>query len=205
MESNHPKTKIRLKVWGSSHACDHHFLPSRLKETFFGSEKYEEPVFHASSGLKITKELVKIIQNDMSENQNYSQIHIILLGGNNIREGWKPASVAQLLEQIILASKNAPNSLVILCGLIPSPKTEYKTKDSFILTDKLIIKLAKKFEQNSSFFNSAKVLTHQGKVKMDCFADGIHLNRFGAKHFTTCLTNHILKIPNVKVGYSKQH
>ena len=94
-------------------------------------ESFYTPIIDAESGRCIEDEMVSFITADMDRlaNLNRKQIQIIILGTNDLRKkNVKAGQIIHYFRQILQKASFLKDCLVVLSGLIPSPKTDYYTK-----------------------------------------------------------------------------
>jgi lysophospholipase L1-like esterase len=188
---------ISLNIWASSHASEHHGLPELLSDIMNDQSRYQAPVFDAKGGRKIDSGIVEVIKDDMTNRSGNPQVHVIILGTNNIRKGETPQLVFDYFSQIFQHCAGIPKAHVVFVGLLPSPKTDTTTKALFRETSKMLLDLTKSVPSKASFLNMATFFTRRGGQTIPKFYnDGIHFSLLGAKRYSEILWNHLRKLPN---------
>ena len=196
--------KARTYFWGSSHLCPHHHFPEQMGEywkTQTLSKWYKEPVYRAQSGAKLDQRLVNNIKTVMKENGNNGekQVHVLLIGGNNIRTAQRDLPIEQLdnvlkaeidkmcqmLADICQCAVEVPGVKFFIASPIPSPKTQDRTWKAFRwFHDKMKATIAPFAATRSLMYLNVTIgflEDHRGNVNSALFhRDGIHLNRYGA-------------------------
>ena len=202
-----PLPPIFLKVWASSHGQPWHGLPNALRKTLENENRFLTPEFNAVSGQRINEDVVAVIKNDM-DSRSVRQIHIIIMGGNNIRSRGHATEVIPFFRSIIEYATNISGCFVVIVGLLPSPKTDIDSKKRFENASSLLKQLTFRYSQKSSFLNAAKFFLKElseensnvrGKVNETFFKDGIHLNNDGSEKLAKELRKHLVSLPNRKL------
>ena len=194
---------INLKVWSSSHGCERHHLPSKLRKRLRNQSRFTLPLFNAQGGRRITPRIVGDICSDMSRGYGKPQCHVLILGSNNLRRGEEPSEVCNLFNQILQHGSNIPKCHVVVCGILPSPEETTQSKVVFEDTSSLLKSLVKGYRKKSSFFNTAKLFQKHGRVRKRFFKRrngqvDIHLRRRGARLMSKILKKHLMShFPNI--------
>ena len=197
---------IFLKLWCSSHGKPWHGLPEALSKSMHDVGRFSEPIFDSVSGREINDEVVALIRTDMSSRSG-RQVHIIIMGGNNIRSKGHPTFIIPHFRSILEHSDSIKGCFVLVVGLLPSPKTDNFSKSQFISANTLLKKLTFRFLLTSSFLNVAKHFVKEvnegkkgSKEPNPIFfkKDGIHLSYDGSLKLAKLLQVALISIPNSK-------
>lgn len=183
--------KIKIIVYGSSHAMPHHHLPHHLQENFQNHSRFLEPDVYAESGAKIDPEFVEIVKEEITNQAQNPTAIVLIMGSNNTRNGdQSPHEVLPLFEEIVHHGSHYPKCHVVLVSIIPSPSTDHYSAGPFIETSNLLKELSKKEEylHRVSFFNIADKLLEE---KNNFARDLLHLSYEGARIFAEGLKNHL--------------
>ena len=80
--------KTKLTLWGSSHLLPHHHFQDSFQRLALESgitERFTHPQYCAKSGGVIDNDFVDKFKNAVLNETEYSQVHIVVIGGNNLR------------------------------------------------------------------------------------------------------------------------
>ena len=196
--------KARTYFWGSSHLCPKHHFPEKMAEywkTQTLSNWFKAPEYHAHGGAKLNDRLVNNIKTVMKDNGNAGekQVHVLLIGGNNIRKAQRGLPIdqvdnvlkaeidkmCQMLADICQCAVEVPGVKFFIASPIPSPKTQDRTWKAFRwFHDKMKATIAPFAASRSVMYKNVTIgflEDHMGNVNSDLFdSDGIHLNPSGA-------------------------
>ena len=195
---------IFIKLWGSSHGTPRHHLPQVLNEFMDGYVRFHRPVYDAVGGRKLNHDVVTTIERDMSSRFE-KQVHILFLGGNNLRKKGDPEHLILYFRAILEHAYAIPGCFVVLVSLLPSPKTDHISKKRFEMASSMLKKLSFEFEETCSFLNISRVflkeVTFEGRKKHSINRlyykpDGIHMNCIGAGRVAQMICDHVNSIPN---------
>ena len=87
----------------------------------------------------------------------------------------------------------------MLCGILPSPKTDRTSKNRFESTSNSLKEIAKKNSDKVSYLNIPLQFQSCGVATRNLFKDGIHLNSAGGKKLAKLLVNHVENIEKNKL------
>jgi lysophospholipase L1-like esterase len=194
-EFDNLKRPIALKITASSHGTVYHGLPEVFSDIMKDQSRYQAPVFDAKGGRKIDSGIVDVIKEAMTSRSGTPQVHVLILGTNNIRRGESPQLVLHYFSQVIQHCVTIPKAHVVLVSLLPSPQTDTTTKALFREANKMLAGLAKEDPSKASFLNIATFFTIRGNIKEELFGDGIHFTPQGATLYSRKLANHLRKLP----------
>jgi lysophospholipase L1-like esterase len=152
-------------------------------------------VFDAKSGRKIDSGIVDSIKEDMTSWSGTPQVHVLILGTNNIRREESPQLFLHYFSQVIQHCATIPKAHVVLVGLLPSPQTDTTTKALFREASKMLAGLVKQDPSKASFLNIATFFTSRGNISEELFDGGIHFSPQGATLYSRKLANHLRKLP----------
>ena len=139
----------------------------------------------------------------------HPQIHIIILGDNNLRpnraNSEKCADTIKYFEQLVKNFSNFSNCRLVLCSTIPSPLTDNRSSQKFKEMNQLLKDLAKTEESRVSFLNFNKYFLFEGEIRTIVEVngqegylfsrDGIHLSPIGAKLLSVRLLEFLRLLP----------
>lgn len=186
---------IRLKLWGSSHLTRRHHLPQEVENLLSNLSRFHYPAFDARGGRIIDSGLVESIKNDMSLRDNSPQVHVIILGSNNIRDGWRPKRILTLFREVIEHCGKLRKCHLVICGILSSVRCDSEQRKRFQTTTAMLKQLSKEHLGHSSFLNIGKTFTVNGSFCQELFQDNIHLNVSGASKLAKVLVNHLQRLP----------
>ena len=182
--------KINVTIWTSSHGKGD--FRKKIKEVFENSKF--EPIVKAKGGLWMSFNLAKAILKDM-ELKRRPQIHIIILGDNNLRgERMEKEDVMKIFRFFIARARKIPKSRVILSSLIPSVEHNEKNNEIFNNFDE---ELAKILDKKYEYLNLRKSMRSKtGEIKEKLFkSDGVHLNEDGNDVLSKQIYNKVDRMP----------
>ena len=198
MSSTKPK-KI-IKIWASSHGAPHHHLPDILESNFDTTERYEAPIIEAKPGGHMTYALADSIVEDVKSRIPQKQLHVCLVGGNNLRR--HQDTPRNLLHRFrYLTNQVAPiqGAHLLLCSLIPSPGTQHRIPSDhlFMEFNDALRAFCHSSNNNASFLNlDFKLRRPNGEIKTYFFKDEVHLNFHGQEEVGKMILHGARKIPN---------
>ena len=174
--------KAIVTIWGDSQTCDHHFLKEAFLENYKSSWYFSAPSFDSQSGRKMNEDLVQSIHHDMNLKSGLDriQIHIILVGTNSLT-GKQYQDLLPFYRQIL--EHGFANCKVLLCGFLPRPKTDKKTKLRFSETSAKLKALSREpqYANHAFYLAIQRLFTRYDSIDEDCFRDGVHLSKSGAQ------------------------
>lgn len=180
-----------LKIWTSSHGLRSHFFPQALTRAFEENELIKFPIVDAVGGRLIDQNFVDSYKEDFDKirDSDEPRISVLLLGDNNIRSYANKGAfrVFKYTKQIIELHKNTCHPLLV-CGMMPSPKTIARTGIISEYVDDIIQEEITKLQSDpkgrffgyvctTSFFTDEEGFIISKKYYSK---DGIHLNQLGA-------------------------
>ena len=177
--------RISVFLWSDSHGAVHHHLPQFFDEKLRRSKYYSLPQINAFSG----KELTAQIKERIVRNMDSFQVHILLIGSNNIRRKGDNQLLPRF-QSIVQHASTLEKCHVVLCGFFPSPRTDKYSRDRFFEASNQLKTLSRAFPHHTSFLGLQKGFTFNGEIRNELFhGDGIHLNEDGAERLAELLTN----------------
>ena len=197
---------IFVKIWSSSHGCPWHGLPQALNDQMKEHPKFQPPRFDAVSGRRICDDVVASIKTDMNSRSG-NQVHVIFLGGNNIRKRGKPADIIPFFRSILEYAKVIPGCYVCILGLLPSPGTDDFSKEQFGKATTMLKKLSQRYLDSCSFLNISRIVlvkdvtingrNNCGVIDRSFYKPGgIHLNSIGSGRIAQAICTRLISIPN---------
>ena len=126
------------------------------------------------------------------------QVHILLLGDNNLRRLEEdPKDYIKLVQTLVENFKNFTKCHLVLTSLLPSPATDHICKDVFKEISRSVKEIAYDTTLKVSFLNLEKSFISHGKIKTTLYeSDEIHLNEQGAEVLASCILKHLELRPN---------
>lgn len=183
---------VPVTLWGSSHLTPRHF-PDFCKDIIKNIPRFQDPVYHAKGGLKLSPDVVTEIQNTIFSQRNDPQVHVIILGCNNIRNYQTVEGVLHLFSRIVNFAKNIPDCILILSSLFTSPDYFCWTASAFNEMNQSLRGFAHRNSHFCFYMDFSSKLNRQTDTPF--FKDAVHLSRTGAKLFASCIRRSIAKIP----------
>ena len=142
------------------------------------------------------------LSDDINKRSSFSQVHVLILGDNNIRWGGQlPKEIVPHFRQVADFVMKTPNAHLVIVSLLPSPETDTETKPLFRRADKLLHDLAKEHHPFCSYLDITCTFTTRGYTllwQLCMYEDGIHLSagqKGGANTLAKCLRNHLMTLP----------
>jgi hypothetical protein len=211
------RNPFKVKIWTSSHGLGSHHFPQALGAVFKNKGLLRLPEINAVGGRYLDSNFVDTYRRDFEESTTYesrskclSHMSIILLGDNNIRSHAVKGAfrVVKSIGQIIEIHQNFYYPLLI-CGLMPSPRTEAVTGILSEYTDDKLQEKVIELHSNpegrfygyvctTSFFTK---ITGPPVLNKHFSRDGIHLNEFGANVLALNLLSEANTLAKTVVGY----
>ena len=217
----YPFSKIRLKIWGSSHTNDNHGVPPLLDAHLLKSSRYRPAEYDSRGGREFDDGIVDAIKYDIDASVAREEpfVIVICIGTNNIRQEGEAEDILPYFEKLVKHVANLHRIHLFFCGMIPSPKFDSTTSGkNFSKASSLLRKLCTKNSMKATFINLAQIFTHNGIIKTEFFSskDGVHLTHckcidkskckckkpLGAELFAQELFNQLEKLPKNKISYN---
>ena len=197
---------IESFLYISSHGLDplpgleqrHRFLPRKLQDKFRNQERFVGPEIIAKGGGKLDQEIVSRIIQKAKSLSGTPQLHIVMLGDNNLRHlKQHPDEYLEMIKSLLTALKPIPKCHLVLTSLLPSPPTNWKCAQVFKEVSEEIKKLVGSKDEHSSFLNLKPHFIHGTKIKTNLYLDenDVHLNEDGADVLAQCIFNHLTFLP----------
>ena len=187
--------KIRLVDWTSSHGKPHHPFQNEMRHVLSHQARYDQtPIFNFQS--KISESLVEEILEDVHAWSGQPQVHVLIVGGNNLREGQEAPEVVQLFTRLLKATSTVKRCFVIVVSFIPDCISDQACKARFIEASKYLRKACNKFKGTCSLVNSQKIFLSHGELIKDMYVnDGVHLSVAGSKTLAEVIGKTLSYIP----------
>ena len=116
---------ILCTVHGSSHCMPYHYLPGHLDEIWEYQQRFAPVIYYAGKGRSITPPLVHELAATINRQAPRRQLHILMLGDNNMRNGmWSPEEVLGFYTDLLERVKDVKHCQIVLCSILPSPKQQ---------------------------------------------------------------------------------
>ena len=97
----------------------------------------------------------------MHDKSPYQQVNMVMLGANDARDGYLPDNFYSCLEYLIEWSVRIPNNHLVICSLIPSPKTARRCDNLFKQVDQEMNRICSRYPESVSFFDVSSLLRDQ--------------------------------------------
>ena len=195
-------SQVMVTVWGDSHVGKFHHLPEEFTDQLASLSKFSIPKFNAKGGAKIDFSLVQDILSCIKAKSGQPQIHILLIGGNNITQKQESHQICELFEQVLSEASCHQFCFIVLGSIVPRPKVSDKFLNDFQVTSNLLHLTAKKFPSTSSFFDIDRLLNAKNPQLLETLyhPDKVHLNPIGASLLAQGLRRHLSRVPNKNFG-----
>ena len=184
-----------VTTWTSSHAHNGDFK-KQLKDLFKSkSDRFEKPIVFSKGSLKMSYNISRKIIKDIESQSGNPQIHVILLGDNNLRWLKNDANEVLAMFQFLLSrTKDVRKCKIIVGTLIPTLENIENNLDTFINFDQALSEILDPKYEMLDLRKSLK--SKNGEIKEKYYkSDGVHLNRSGAKVLTQQIFNKVQRFP----------
>lgn len=179
--------KTYFKLWGDSQAIPGRYLPQLLTQNL---KTFQVEVDGKKGGGLYQREIDCILRDAKSKYPS-DQIHVMMIGGNNLRNGHESVeSFEEKCQQLCEAFENIDNAKFVMIGMIPSSKAI--SKPIFKMADRQLEKLAEKYSSKISFLNIRKLFIANDKINPKLYDDSIHLSHEGMKILSNAISHHVL-------------
>ena len=173
---------------GSSHFARRHHFHENFMEQARTSEHVGVVEISSTSGGHLTSLHLNRVSRFVKDRPPYHPIVImVMLACNAIRK--KPNDLIPLIKihmDLITLLRPHKNVLLVLCGVLPCPRTHKWTAVPFNAMDTVFQGLAAAYAPNVTFLSvSRHFMTINSDVKKHLFKDGLHLNHVGADILVT--------------------
>ena len=188
--------KIRHVQWTSSHGQPYHPYQNEMREILSHQTRYvQTPIFNAGRS-KIRQSLVDEILEDVHAWSGQPQVHVIIVGANNLREGQEAPEVVQHFTRLLKATSTVKRCFVIVVSFIPDCISDQACKARFIEASKYLRKACNKFKGTCSLVNSQKIFLSHGELIKDMYVnDGVHLSVAGSKALAKVIGKTLSYVP----------
>ena len=155
---------IESFLYISSHGLDplpgleqrHRFLPRKLQDKFRNQERFVGPEIIAKGGGKLDQEIVSRIIQKAKSLSGKPQLHVVLLGDNNLRHLKQgPDEYLELIQNLLTTLKPIPKCHLVLTSLLPSPPTNWKCAQVFKEVSEEIKKLVQSKQRKLAQVNAS--------------------------------------------------
>ena len=189
--------KIRHVQWTSSHGQPYHPYQNEMREILSHQTRYvQTPIFNAGRS-KIRQSLVDEILEDVHAWSGQPQVHVLVVGANNLREGQEAPEVVQHFTRLLKATSTVKRCYVIVVSFIPDCKSDQACKARFIEASKYLRKECNKFRGTCSLVNSQKIFLNHGELNKDMYVDDkVHLSVAGSRALAEVISKNLMKIPH---------
>ena len=193
---DYPPEKIRLVDWTSSHGKPHHPFQNEMRHVLSHQARYDQtPIFNFQS--KISESLVEEILEDVHAWSGQPQVHVLVVGANNLREGQEAPEVVQHFTRLLKVTSTVKRCYVIVCSFIPDCKSDQACKARFIEASKYLRKECNKFRGTCSLVNSQKIFLNHGELNKGMYVDDkVHLSVTGSRALAEVISKNLMKIPH---------
>jgi hypothetical protein len=202
------KPKVLFEVHGSSHTTERRFMPDIMCEVFSRQNRFAMPIFerdprHDHGGRKLTGDsvvydllgrrrftgysVVYDLLKRMHDKSPYQQVNMVMLGANDLGSGIVSNRFLRrffsCLERLIEQSVVIPNNHLVICSLVPRPKTSHLSDGLFKGVDQEMKWICQRNSQSVSFFDVSSLLRDQnGNILREYFLpDLTHLTEEAVK------------------------
>ena len=180
--------RTRVLMLGSSHFSEHHHFKNLFKYVAGLHPRVRSVAVRAASGGSLDHTTLDSMHDFITSNPPARPLLImVMLACNFIRS--HPTELPVIIsrhEDLIKQAGKYPNVQVVLCGLIPCPRTDHWTREPFRQMNKALKQLAND-HLNVCYFNTPYLFVSNEIIIRNYFSDGLHLNYYGA----TMLCYHI--------------
>ena len=177
------------KLVGSSFAKPSRKLPQFLSEDLEGRFFLE---VDGEGGRGLYQHEMSAILKDAKSRCPKEQIVIMLLGGNNIRNGLESIeSFVGKCQQLCDTFETLDNAHFVIIGMIPSFKPI--SGPIFKRADSELEKLCEKYSSKISFLKVKNLFSTDEKINRALYSDDIHLNDEGTRELSFAIAQHLCK------------
>ena len=216
------KPPIRIVLWGDSHLCSNHFFPQEFDAILSGPTSRFDPnnvINNSVGGKRFDENFISQFQTFLSgQDSSFFHIHVIFLGGNNIRAAIRApgARVSETIDflveghaQLLSAVAQTAKTKAVLVAPLPSLNVGHEIHFES-LSSRLKVLAG---QNNAGFadtrFSLAKMegLHENGLANRipirEYFRDDVHLTASGARILASRVFNVMNAIPNATFGFKK--
>ena len=187
--------KPTISICTSSHVWNGGFK-NKIKQVFKEkSGRFQTPVVISKSSLKMSYNMARKILKDVQAQSPNPQVHVIMLGDNNLR--WshsQPEDVLAMFRFLLAKSSKIQNCKIVIVSLISTLENIEEKFQIFVNFDK---ELAKILDPKHDMVDLRKSLrSKNGDIKEKLFQfDGVHLNSDEAKVLANQIFNKLERLP----------
>ena len=193
MNEEKAKEKTKVTIWSSSHCAQKRKFPIYLQNLWSSQDKFESPVINATGGQRLTATLTSQIVDSIKSSENKPNVHVLILGDNDLRYGESVKTLIERFEQIIEQASSVSNCFVIICSLIHGRIFERCVKTEFFKLDRKLKILCQTKPRYARFVNLKQHLDKETSYASDC----VHLNVSGTKNLAETVFQAIWHAPNL--------
>ena len=186
----------KVFCWGASHFTHHRLFPQNFENLLHDSNIH--PIIFAKGGALLNRTIVDEIKQELKQTEGRRQIHIICLGGNNIRRNtdvWSVEGLASFFEELTIFASDVRGATLILVGMIPSPAFDHISRETFQAMNLKLKKICAQSNDVATYFSAAKLFSPDGRIRQHLYqADGIHLTEMGTRILANGLKERLLDL-----------
>ena len=205
--------KVTIHLWGDSHLTKRHLVPRLLKERLEAGQfgRYQtDPVIHAVSGQKMTKDYTAEMVHYIKKNDGRPMCHILQIGSNDLWD--KPAEAT--IEDVLVFIRDVANivmksrtSALVLTAPIPGDKPEavkfFEALNEGLKGEAGKVKKNKRLSFIDFISRCFKQAPDGSRFDPEFWEDHRHFNKKGAAKFVAHLTDVIRTLPMIVFGLKK--
>ena len=163
------------------------------------SKHHLHPIIYARGGTELNRKIVDEIKQEIKKGEGTKQIHVLVLGGNNIRRGtnvWSVQGVASFFKELTVFASEVKDVALIFSGMLPSPGFEATSSRPFEALNTELFNICIQSGGVSTYFDAASFLTSpEGHILPHLYkADGIHLSECSTYNIARGLKELVLKL-----------
>ena len=189
------KEKAKVTIWSSSHCAPKRKFPVYFQNLFLNQNRFNTPIINAIGGQRLTSSLTDKIVDSIRNSENTQDIHVLILGDNDLRHETTIKSIIENFEKITEYASFKPNCVIIVCSLIHGKLFDKQLKDKFFKLDRKLRILSNSKPEYVRFVNLRQHLDKETSFANDC----VHLNAFGTKRLADTVYHAICCVPHTVV------
>ena len=191
------ETKIYMA--GSSHFAERHHFMTPFINYQHQSPRIKDIQVHSISGGYLDQSWIKDMKRFVRSQKRDQQIlFVVMLACNAVRRD--PTDIKPILrahDQMIIAFRHRWNVRIILCGTIPSPRSDPRTRIPFTRLNESFQDLASESPRSVRYFPTAPLFMKDGQIDSSLFSDRLHLTVRGAHKLIVALHEFIYECLDV--------
>lgn len=204
---------ISVNLYGDSHLCDNHFFPGEFEPRVTASGRFHKPNYFARGGATIGPNIVATLRRQLVDSK--PTIHVIAIGGNNLRRGMRSdrveearntirETVRECLDLIVAANARFGTQYhhLLVCSIIPSPEHTPEEMQVFTTANQELKTVVQSNPATATFLHMDRFLRQRNRSpNLEFFSqDQIHLNLAGAKKIAEVIFNAINNVRRDQLG-----